>query len=340
MKRANFILLVFTLLSLLPISARSEKRLVIIDDDNGMDKKGCAQDRKLRPSQPWLPVCDPDGGLELVYILRDPDVEVLGITCMSGCSSLRVCVESDQKLLKLLGKQNIPVLAGANSDKDLGKPTAASQFLIDQVMKHPGKVEIIATGPLTNIATAMMAEPALAKNWKTLHFATGEFHGQLGERSDARLWEWSGYQDMNINVNAAATRYVLEHGGAFPIYPNEVMDDVDMSMSEWRSLKNSNSELGKYLADQTSIMAGVGGGIGRLIGLKGMPLHGLLGAALAIHPELFADKTTSAPVKMIETKKNGYIFQLAHGSGLPEHVIYIDFKNAEILRKQYMERFQ
>jgi len=328
------------LILLLPFSARGEKRLFIIDDDNGMDKKGCARDRKLRPSQPWLPVCDPDGGLQLVYALRDPEIEVIGITCSAGCSSLRVCVDADKKLLKLLGREDVPVLAGASGPKDLGKSTEASKFIIDQVMSRPGQIEILATAPLTNLATAMMAEPALANNWKTLHFATGEFHGALGVRSDARFWEWSGYRDMNINVDSAATRYVVEHGGAFPIYPNEVMDDVELTLSEWRSLRKSDSELGGYLADQCSIMVKVEGTVGRLLGLKGMTLHGIIGAALAFHPELFTGQTIISPIKVVQTKKNGDIFELSSETGLETHAINWQFKDAQLFKQQYLDRFR
>jgi len=47
-----------------------------------------------------------------------------------------------------------------------------------------------------------------------------------------------------------------------------------------------------------------------------------------------------AEVKMIKTKKNGSSFELAQDSSLPFHLIYLDFQNIEIFKKQYLERFQ
>jgi purine nucleosidase len=329
----------FCIISVLFICASAQaKKLFIIDDDNGMDKAGCFRDAARSPIK--TAICDPDGGLELAYMLRDPEVEVLGITCVAGCSTLEVCLEADRKLLKLLGREDIPLLAGASGPKDLGKRTEASDFIVKQVMPRPGEVEILATSPLTNIATAMMAEPALAKNWKTLHFATGEFHGSIGPKSDARFLEWAGYKDLNINVDAAATRYVLEHGGPFPIYPNEVMDEVAMTFSDLRTLKRSGSELGKFIADQSSVMVGIGSGIGRLLGMKGMAVHGLIPAAIAVHPEQFANKTVIGKIKMVETKRNGYIFELSRVPGPDSHLIYLDMKNADALKKQFMDRFK
>lgn len=325
-------------LVLISTSATAEKRLFIIDDDNGMDKKGCFRGAGQSPIK--TAICDPDGGLELVYMLRDPDIDVIGITCTAGCSTLSVCLEADKKLLKLLGREDIPVLAGGTGPKDLGKPTPASEFIIKQVMSHPGKVEILATAPLTNIATAMMAEPALAKTWKTLHFATGEFHGAAGARSDARLLEWTGYKDLNINVDPAATRYVLERGGAFPVYPNELMDDAEVTFSDWRELKSSKSALARYIADETTVMVNIVGGAGRLLGMKGMAVHGLIPAALAVHPELFGNTTINSPIVMVKTKSNGFIFKLSKDPGLDTHLIFTDIKNQEMFKKQFMARFQ
>ena len=332
------IVVLLALFILFCLKASAEKRLFIIDDDNGMDKQGCFREAMQSPYKTLI--CDPDGGLELVYMLREPDIEVIGITCTAGCSTLAVCMEADKKLLKLLGREDLPVLAGATGPKDLGRRSEASDFIIKQVMSRPGKVEILATAPLTNIATAMMIEPGLAKTWKTLHFATGEFHGAVGARSDARLLEWAGYKDMNINVDPAATRYVLGHGGPFPIYPNEVMDDVELTFSDWRRLKSSNSGLGRYLADQCSVFVNIESGIGRLLGLKGMTVHGLIPAGLAVHPEQFIGKTINSPVKMVATTKNGFIFELTNDPDLESHLIHLDVKNTETFKRRFMERFQ
>jgi len=333
-----FIYAFFTCFVFLTTNAAAEKRLFIIDDDNGMDKKGCFRDAMKSPIKTFI--CDPDGGLELVYMLREPEIEVIGITCTAGCSTLAVCMDADKKLLKLLGREDIPVLAGGAGPKDLGKPSPASEFIIKQVMAHPGKVEILATAPLTNIATAMMAEPALSKTWKTLHFATGEFHGAFGARSDARLLEWAGYKDLNINVDPAATRYVLEHGGAFPVYPNELMDDADITFSDWRELKSSKSSLARYIASETFIFLNIEAGAGRVLGLTGMAVHGLIPAAVAVHPELYAGRTVEGKIQMTKTKRNGFIFKMADEPGLDAHKIYVDMRNADSLKKQFMERFK
>ena len=81
------------------INMADTPRLFIIDDDVGMMKKAV---RGRGPYQaPWLPITDPDGGLEVIYALREPGVKVLGITCAMGCSSTDVCVESVNKMLEL-----------------------------------------------------------------------------------------------------------------------------------------------------------------------------------------------------------------------------------------------
>ena len=56
----------------------SEPRLVIIDDDNGMARDRVAEEGSY--TQPLARFTDSDGGMEILYVLGDPDIEVLGLT--------------------------------------------------------------------------------------------------------------------------------------------------------------------------------------------------------------------------------------------------------------------
>ena len=194
---------------------------------------------------PWLRITDPDGGLEMIYLLREPSVKLLGISCTMGCSTTDVCMASIHKLLELTGRTEVPLVRGANAPQELGQPTDAARFIIDAVMNHPGQVEVIATAPLTNIATALMLEPRLPANWKMLHLATGEFWGTLGKWSDGAELSWlTGYRDININVDVPAVRYVLEHAGTnMRIYPNEIMDEAFLTRADRSALSHAATPL-------------------------------------------------------------------------------------------------
>ena len=61
------------------------ERLVIVDDDTAMLQAMVAREGVYR--LPWLRITDPDGGLEILYLLREPTVKLLGISCIMGCST-------------------------------------------------------------------------------------------------------------------------------------------------------------------------------------------------------------------------------------------------------------
>ncbi|OGP59697.1 MAG: hypothetical protein A2V67_02795 [Deltaproteobacteria bacterium RBG_13_61_14] len=310
-------------------------RLLIIDDDVGMLKAEVKKAGTYPAS--WLPVTDPDGGLELLYALRDPGVEVLGITCTMGCSTTEVCRHAARRILELAGRSEVPVLRGAASPKELGQPTEAARFIVDAVMSRPGQVEIVATAPLTNIATALMLEPRLPRNWKALHLGTGEFLGALGERSDAYLGRFVGYQDLNINVDPEAARYLLAHGGDFILYPNEVMDDARFARADRKLLKNAGTPLATFVADELGPAFHTLGIVNALRGEPGLFLHGVIPLAVAIEPDL-AEPPIEMRVTMERRRFGGYIFAESEDPAVPSRKLYVRLHDPATLEKRLRER--
>ncbi len=311
------------------------ERLFIIDDDVGMLKEG------VRDAGPyhmqWAPITDPDGGLEVIYALREPSIQVLGITCTMGCSSMEVCMNSVDKIKGLLGEEDVPVLKGAESPEQLGEPTDAALFIINQVMSNPGEVEIVATAPLTNIATAVMLEPCLPMNWKALHVGTGEFMGALGEQSDAYHFRYLGYEDMNINVDPEAAAYLLERGGDFFIYPNEVMDDASFTPAHLRGLRDAGTPLSSWIADEIKTQLWLGAVFGRLAGYKGLYLHGVIPLAVAIDPGL-ARPPQELKVQMEQRKQGGHVFAKSVEPETPARPVYVQLANPEVIEERLLQR--
>jgi inosine-uridine nucleoside N-ribohydrolase len=311
------------------------ERLVIVDDDTAMLQAMVAREGVYRA--PWLRITDPDGGLEMLYLLREPTVRLLGISCTMGCSTTDVCMASVRKLLDLTGRTDVPLVRGATAPQELGKPTDAARFIIDSVMSHPGQVEIIATAPLTNIATALMLEPRLAANWKMLHLATGEFWGALGKWSDgATLSWWTGlYQDLNINVDVAALEYVLQHAGPnMRIYPNEIMDEAFLTRADRRALQQAGTPLSTWVASETWLMGTIEGMI-----MKGFALHGVIGAAVAIAPEL-ADPPRTLRLQLKNTGRHGFVFERSDDPKTLAYPVYTQLRDASTIERRLVERCQ
>lgn len=311
-------------------------RLFIIDDDAGMLKREVWKDGIYQT--PWFKFTDPDGGLEMIYALREPSIKVLGITCAMGCSSTRVCMASVKKILELTGRTDVPLLKGAESPSDLAKPTAASSFIIDTVMNNPGQVEIISTAPLTNIATAIMLEPRLPQNWKMLHMATGEFWGTLGEMSDgAKFARATGYQDLNINVDVKAVQYVLEHAGRnMVVYDNELMDDAFLTMKHRGQLQNAGTPLAKWVADETFPITPVEK---LFAAMPGMPLHGVIAVAVAVDPSLAA-APVNIRIVLAHRKRGGYYFVSSDDPRVSSYPVFSQALDSETIEKRLVQSCQ
>ncbi|MVA37104.1 nucleoside hydrolase [Agrobacterium vitis] len=132
--------------------------------------------------------CDPgaDDALAMLLALGRPDaLDMIAVTCVAGNVGLRPVVNNARRILELCGRRDIPVYAGAarpimasrgrvsimhGSDglagSKLPAPTmpvtdghAATE--ISRIARAEGKLHICATGPMTNLALALLLDPDL-----------------------------------------------------------------------------------------------------------------------------------------------------------------------------------
>jgi inosine-uridine nucleoside N-ribohydrolase len=154
-----------------------------------MDSTG-RQERTTRPDRPRPVIldCDPghDDALAILLALASPSLDVLGITTVTGNSPLANTTRNALRVLTLLGRTEVPVAPGADrhlvrdswaqvefhgqsglDGADLPEPAvgpwpgAAIELTAALVREAADPVTLIATGPLTNIAIFLRAQPAL-----------------------------------------------------------------------------------------------------------------------------------------------------------------------------------
>ena len=166
------------LLSACIAPCQAQKRLVLIDQD-GAGPGGTDQ-------------------MSMLALLQDPQVQVLGITMVTGDGWRDEETLHTLRMLELTGHADVPVAEGADhplirdraetllSAELYGKPEwlgawqrepaplpegdpshqpvneDAAHFLVRQVHAHPHQVTIYAAGPLTNIALAISIDPGFA----------------------------------------------------------------------------------------------------------------------------------------------------------------------------------
>ncbi|MCS4093714.1 nucleoside hydrolase [Rhizobium sp. BK176] len=174
--------------------------------------------------------CDPgvDDAVAILLALASPEeIELLGITTVAGNVPLEYTTSNALRICDLAGRRDIPVFAGCqhamfptppqtssvHGNDGLGDvgirepsreatPKHAVDFIIDTVMKHPGEITLCPIGPMTNIALALIKEPAIASKIKKIVFMGGAAFCPGNTTPAAEFNVWFDPHAAQIVVNA------------------------------------------------------------------------------------------------------------------------------------------
>lgn len=181
---------------------------------------------------PRVPVfCDVDTGVDdamaLVYLFGSAEAEIVGIASTAGNVGVQQVCENNLGLLELCGVTGVPVSKGADAPlavplrtaedthgpQGLGYATlpSAAASLTDHdaatawvraAHAHPGELIGLATGPLTNLALAVRAEPELPRLLRRLVIMGGSFDYR-GNTTPVAEWNTSVDPESAAEVLAA-----------------------------------------------------------------------------------------------------------------------------------------
>lgn len=76
----------------------------------------------------------------------------------------------------------------------------AVDFLVDQVNKYPGEVTVVAIGPLTNIARAIMKDPTFPSKVKEIAYMGGSFYLPGNSSASAEFNWWADPEAAKVSV--------------------------------------------------------------------------------------------------------------------------------------------
>jgi inosine-uridine nucleoside N-ribohydrolase len=161
--------------------------------------------------------CDPghDDALALVLALARPEVDLLAVTTVAGNAGLRETTLNARRVLALVGRDGIPVAAGAAGPlvrplhvaddvhgksglegADLPEPTVparpegAIELLRAVLSAAPEPVHLAAVGPLTNVALFVRTHPELVERLASIRIMGGAItEGNTTASAEFNIWQ-------------------------------------------------------------------------------------------------------------------------------------------------------
>ena len=204
-----------------------------------------------------------DDAFALLYALSHPEIEVIGITTVFGNVPVDIATKNALILSEKSGL-NTPVYIGASKPQErvvknfptfihgddgfgninLNKSQLtksnidAENFIIKSVQNYHGEVNIIAIGPLTNIANSLKKKPSIAKGIKSLTLMGGSWMagGNITPVAEANM-----YNDPE------AADLVFNSGLPIKMIGLDVTHKVFLSDSDISKLSLMENHSGKFL---------------------------------------------------------------------------------------------
>ncbi|PPQ26657.1 cysteine hydrolase [Rhodopila globiformis] len=269
------------------------------------------RNRPIQDKAVAIPViidCDPgtDDAVALLLALASPELSVLAVTVVGGNVGLRQTLPNALALVALANAA-VPVHAGADrpllgqftSEKRVhgadglggvvlppGGPAApgvAADAIRTILRTHPEPVTLIGIGPATNLALALVTEPALAARVSQIVLMSGAW----GEGNVTPAAEFNAWSDPE------ALAILLASGRPLVFATLDLTAQALVTparLAAWRALGN-----GRCLLAACDIQASVAplprfGGQG---GALGTPLHDPCAVAWLIRPDLFTARACS-----------------------------------------------
>jgi purine nucleosidase len=214
---------------------------------------------------------DTDPGIDdacaILLALACPELTVEGLSIVHGNCSVEQATTNALAVLELVPAANIPVARGCelplvqpsllapetHGDTGLGYaklpapragpiPQHGVDFLIEQILKSPGEITLLAIGPLTNIALAIRQEPRLVGALKEIIVMGGALRH---EGNTTALGEFNTFVDPH------AAHMVYHAGIPTTLVPLDVTYQCILTPGDVNRLLRTDSPITRFVADST-----------------------------------------------------------------------------------------
>lgn len=204
---------------------------------------------------------DHDGGvddfLSLMMLLAMPHINLVGVVVTPADCFLRPALSATQKILRFFGRQDIELSEGAlhgvnsfprewrrhayavdtlpilnelkaSNNNALAEPVPepGHKFLARKLKEADAPVTVLITGPVSNLAVALTAEPALVAKIEEVVW----MGGAINVPGNVRDYEHDGSAEWNVYWDPPATHRLWQTGAPITLFPLDATDNVPVTM--------------------------------------------------------------------------------------------------------------
>ncbi|HAT4129835.1 nucleoside hydrolase [Clostridium perfringens] len=213
--------------------------------------------------------CDPgiDDALAIILALKSKEIEVIGITTVSGNVKSLQGAKNALKVLKLLGRLDIPVYLGeskpikrelvtaqdTHGEDGLGETfleEVSSEYIrensvdfILNTLKNHENVSIIALGPLTNLCRAIEKDSETFHRVKEIVSMGGAYksHGNCSPEAEFNYW---------VDPHGAR-EFLKKFNGEFTMVGLDVTREIVLTPNLREMIHQFKDEIGDFIYDIT-----------------------------------------------------------------------------------------
>jgi purine nucleosidase len=214
-----------------------------------------------------------DDAMALVFQTRHPEIDLIGVTSVFGNATIETTTRNAVYLVERFAAPTVVVARGAagplrgtapppiphihghNGLGDIELPVLpeggnarvdarpAHRFIIDAIHRHPHEINLIAVGPLTNLALALQEDPGIQRLVKQVIIMGGAFgmNGVLGNVTPCA--------EANISADPDAADQVFSASWKVTAAGLDVTQKAVMSTAYLDSIRQRGGEEGQFVWD-------------------------------------------------------------------------------------------
>lgn len=255
--------------------------------------------------------CDPghDDMMAIMLACASDELEVAGVTTVAGNQTGEKTYRNALRTLTLIGRRDIPVARGADKPllrapivapeihgvsgldgADLPEPSfqgvaeAAATFIVRTIMGSRDPLTLVPTGPLTNVALALLEEPKLAGKLERIVLMGGAV-------ADSNI---SPAAEFNIYVDPEAAKIVFGSGIPIVMVGLDVTNKALLSFIDIDEMASWKGRVSRVVAPLLRFFAQANRDI---FGFAGAPLHDALAVAHILRPEVIRTRRMNVEIE-------------------------------------------